>query len=486
MERDDEEHSKFVSTLTGCAQKELFLTFLITMLGLLIRNLTLPWIFLGQRYDTNRRTYWLKFLADVIFLCLPCLLATTILSNHLSMMTTVMTVILGFLLIFVLIEASEHQNVSMSLRQSWIRIIEEQHRPTKFVTYFRSLTMILVTVAILAVDFPIFPRKYAKTEQFGHSLMDVGVAAFIFQSAIGSRMAKSSSSGRTLSNHSRPWYLTSTSLLFALGFLRAIVLEVIGYPQHVTEYGVHWNFFFTMAAVRTLYSILPSCYPLILSIIFGICHQTMLKSTGLQQWILDETANKRENLWEANAEGLTSLLGYLTIFYASLAVGDFMARTSIRLKSWIRRCFQLLLISLFLFTAQIFMERYVDAPCRRVVNITYIFSQLTLMTFATAVCLAIQMVNIVLWSAGFPQFSRGDTPFCPVSPCLTDSINRHSLLFFLISNVFTGLINISLDTHSIDSPAHSFPILFLYLTVCSGIVHFLEYRKINFTRAHYD
>ncbi|CAO4366461.1 unnamed protein product [Caenorhabditis nigoni] len=481
----DEEHSRFVSTLTGCSQRELFLTFLITMLGLFIRNLTLPWIFLGTRYDTGRFSYWLKFVADVIFLCLPSLLAMTILSDHLLFLATILSITSIVLLLFVIYEGVDH-HLTSSLKQAWSRIVEEQHRPTKFVTYFRSLTMVLVTVAILAVDFPIFPRRFAKTEKFGHSMMDVGVAAFIFQSALGSRMAKSPSSGRQLSNHSRPWYLTSTSFLFALGFVRAIVLEVIGYPQHVTEYGVHWNFFFTMAAVRVLYSILPRCFPLVLSIIFGICHQTMLKSTGLQAWILDENANKRDNLIHANAEGLTSLLGYLTIFYASLAIGGFMARTSIRVKSWIRRCFQLILLSIFLFLAQLATEKWVDPPCRRVVNVTYIFSQLTLMTFATAVCLSIQMFNIVVWCASFPQFSKGDDPFSPVSPCLSDSINRHSLLFFLVSNVLTGLINLSIPTAHTLPAQFSFPILLAYLTVCSGIVHFLEYRKVNFIRLHAD
>ncbi|CCD72984.1 Phosphatidylinositol-glycan biosynthesis class W protein [Caenorhabditis elegans] len=240
-----------------------------------------------------------------------------------------------------------------------------------------------------------------------------------------------------------------------------------------------------MAAIRILSSsILPRCYPLVLSVIFGICHQTMLKSTGLQAWILDESANRRENLITANAEGLTSLMGYLTIFYASLAIGEFMAKTSIRIKSWIRRCFQLFALSLILFFIQIAAEKCVDPPCRRVVNATYIFSQLTLMTFATGVCLSIQMFNTVAWCSSFPQFSNGEDPYSVVSPCLSDSINRHSLLFFLVSNVLTGLVNLSVDAHR-QPPHIAFPILLAYVTVCTGLMHFLEYRKIKFaTRPH--
>ncbi|CAI2347046.1 unnamed protein product [Caenorhabditis sp. 36 PRJEB53466] len=450
------------------------------MLGLFIRNLTLPWIFLGRRYDTSRLVYWLKFVADVVFLCLPSLLALTVLSEHLNVLTVIMLIISAVLLLFVLFEASEH-HLKHSLKQAWSRILEEQHKPTQFVTYFRSLTMILVTIAILAVDFPLFPRRFSKTETFGHSTMDVGVAAFMFQSALGSRMAKSPNSGRSNLETHRPWYRSSTVILFGLGFGRAVLLELIGYPQHVTEYGVHWNFFFTLAAVRVLYSCLPRCYPLILSIIFGICHQTMLKSTGLQTWILDENANRRENLMTANAEGLTSLLGYLTIFYASLAIGELMAKTSYRLKSWVRRCFQLLLIALVVYTLQMLAERFVDAPCRRVVNVTYILSQIALFTAATAGCLAIQLFNTLAWCAAFPQFSNGDDPFSPVSPCLSDSINRHSLLFFVVSNVLTGLVNLLLPVSAHELPAHaSFPILCVYLFVCTATVHFIEFRKVNF------
>uniref|UniRef100_A0A8R1HKJ9 Phosphatidylinositol-glycan biosynthesis class W protein n=1 Tax=Caenorhabditis japonica TaxID=281687 RepID=A0A8R1HKJ9_CAEJA len=479
----ESEHSRFVSTLTGCAQRELFLTFLITMLGLFIRNLSLPWIFLGRRYDSSRLIYWLKFVSDVIFLCLPSLLSLTVLADRLSLLITIMLVISAVLLVFVLFEASGHQ-MAGSLRQAWSRIVEEQHKPTMFVTYFRSLTMILVTIAILAVDFPIFPRRFAKTEKFGHSIMDVGVSAFIFQSALGSRMAKSPNSGRVDKIHHRPWYLSSTVILFGLGIGRAVVLEIIGYPQHVTEYGVHWNFFFTLAAVRILFSILPHCYPLVLAVIFGICQQTMLKSTGLQEWILDEKANLRENLVTANAEGLASLLGYLTIFYGSLALGEFIAKTSIRVKSWIRRCFQLFAISLLMYTIQISAEKFIDAPCRRLVNITYIFTQFTLLTFATAVCLTIQMFNTVAWCATFPQFSNGDDPFSAVSPCLSDSINRHSLLFFLLSNVLTGLINMCLPTIHSMSTNYSLPILFAYIVVCTGVVHFIEFRKVRFSKHH--
>lgn len=40
-----------------------------------------------------------------------------------------------------------------------------------FVTLYRSQMMLLTVLSILAVDFPAFPRKFAKTETTGISLV---------------------------------------------------------------------------------------------------------------------------------------------------------------------------------------------------------------------------------------------------------------------------------------------------------------------------
>ena len=43
--------------------------------------------------------------------------------------------------------------------------------------------------------------------------------------------------------------------LVVLGCARLVATRGVEYQEHVTEYGVHWNFFFTLAIVKVLYRI---------------------------------------------------------------------------------------------------------------------------------------------------------------------------------------------------------------------------------------
>ena len=89
--------------------------------------------------------------------------------------------------------------------------------------------------------------------------MDIGVGAFVLSSAVVSRQARNSNIPPSVSHKCRNSLrvhvlqtLTKVSPLLVLGLLRLVVHSSMNYQAHVSEYGVHWNFFFTMAVVALL------------------------------------------------------------------------------------------------------------------------------------------------------------------------------------------------------------------------------------------
>jgi phosphatidylinositol glycan class W len=78
--------------------------------------------------------------------------------------------------------------------------------------------------------------------------MDAGVGGFMFSAALTSPFARRSAT----SPLPLPLPLLSSVKrqlpVLALGCLRLLAVKLANYQEHVTEYGVHWNFFFTLAA----------------------------------------------------------------------------------------------------------------------------------------------------------------------------------------------------------------------------------------------
>lgn len=97
----------------------------------------------------------------------------------------------------------------------------------------RCALALATALCILGVDFRAFPRRFAKTEERGFSLMDVGTGCIAASNAVNQRRRRR----------------TKWMWLVALGVCRMVVIKAIGYPEHVSEYGAYWNFFFTLAVL---------------------------------------------------------------------------------------------------------------------------------------------------------------------------------------------------------------------------------------------
>lgn len=121
-----------------------------------------------------------------------------------------------------------------------------------FLSVYRAHMMLMTVHAILAVDFPVFPRVLGKCENFGTSLMDIGVGSFVFSLGIVSSRTFSPRSGRRRWIPALVGALRRAAPVLALGFIRLLMVKGSEYPEHLTEYGVHWNFFFTLGLVPAL------------------------------------------------------------------------------------------------------------------------------------------------------------------------------------------------------------------------------------------
>jgi len=198
-----------------------------------------------------------------------------------------------------------------------------------FITAYRGAMLIITCVCILAVDFEIFPRRFAKAENWGTSLMDMGVGSFVFGAGVvsarqqlkdevqegGARKSTFFKRFNDSLRHSLP--------LLALGFVRLYSVKASNYQEHVTEYGVHWNFFFTLgllgpvvALFQPLLQLVPSWQALAFAIVLPYEMSFWYSSTG--HYIFTAP---RVDFFSSNREGIYSFIGYLGIFLAGQGIG---------------------------------------------------------------------------------------------------------------------------------------------------------------------
>ena len=331
-----------------------------------------------------------------------------------------------------------------------------------FITIYRGAMIVVTCLAILAVDFRIFPRRFAKVETWGTSLMDVGVGSFVFSAGLVSArpilQARLAGKVSTFSSQLRSAFRASLPLL-ALGFIRLYSVKGLDYAEHVTEYGVHWNFFFTLGMLPPFVALLQSAsavvpYTGLVSILISSLYQTLLEFTRLKAFIL---AAPRTDLLSQNREGFFSFWGYLAIFLAGQALGfDVLPRDASqapakkpsseqRKRLLARLAVWSVVWALLFYLVTCYNLGFSFQISRRLANQPYVF---WVSAFNCAQILMFCLVETVFFPGVYVAADRTLERWeCErATSRVLKAFNRNGLAIFLLANLLTGLINLTLDT----------------------------------------
>lgn len=354
--------------------------------------------------------------------------------------------------------------------------------------------MVITCIAILAVDFRVFPRRFAKAENWGTSLMDLGVGSFVFSGGVVSARALLKSRGNQAKRTpllQRFMASTRHSIpLLVLGLIRLYSVKGLDYAEHVTEYGVHWNFFFTIGLLApfvevfdTLAAFIPSYEILALGI--AILYQVALESTDLKWYIM--VADRGPDLLSKNREGVFSFLGYLAIFLAGRAIGArIMSRDTTKTPQQARKSVLISLgiqalawTALFVLNSTYAGGYGANIPVsRRLANMPYV---LWVCAFNNAQLFLFCLIETFFFPVPQTPSKEGEaerTSFA-TSPIMT-AFNKNGLAIFLLANLLTGAVNLGIPTLDV-STVQAMVVLVGYAAVLTGVAVGLDKANIKLT-----
>lgn len=379
-----------------------------------------------------------------------------------------------------------------------------------YLTLYRSSILYLTFVAILAVDFPLFPRRFCKTEVSGYGLMDVGAASFCLSAGFVSLRArrKNGTVGGSIRKSRLLKPLWHTLPLLIIGMIRIVANRELEYQEHVSEYGVHWNFFFTMGVlalvppmVSLLVVVVDSNHQQDPSWVLPACimgfYQLCLTMGNWQQFIEDAPRKCNADLqaWNddldhsnslqvlvqqlppilcsfvtANREGILGCLGYLSLYFIGEWIGCHWiwksSATSIQKKHGLG------LLALILWMIHVVLVDGLHIPVsRRSTNLSF-----CLWAVAHNVLLLYFLQLMTSWKTTGSTRMDGAPNF--MVPLVWETVNRHGLLMFLIANLLTGLVNLTVPTLDVSDPS-ALVIIFLYICSVGAAAIFWDWLYCN-------
>ncbi|CAI5731491.1 unnamed protein product [Peronospora destructor] len=321
----------FVANLQGTSAREVFLVFAIPpgCLWLYSELMLLLEVMGIRQVGAGPTSLVVTILLEFVVTVVPMMISLSFTQHAASLLVMVYSVAV-MLCALSWFHAKEYIHKHCR-KEKMNQLLEKE---LSFLTNFRAQIMLSTCFAILAVDFTVFPRRFAKTENYGFSVMDIGVGAFIVSSAIVSAPAREARPSvittRFRSEHKSAQsfmmrcyaFCRPITLVLIFGLARFLTIKGVNYQEHVSEYGVHWNFYFTLAGVYLVYCVLRAVGKWttspVVALMVALGYQMYLSQYGGEEYILNAPRN---SLMSQNREGILSLAGYTSLYMLSVYAG---------------------------------------------------------------------------------------------------------------------------------------------------------------------
>ena len=165
------EKEAFVSGLEGTSISEIYLISVTLLSGYLLRCCCL--LCVPSLYSLTSTSLPAGFLLEYSTIIFPAVLLLTVLADYTEWVLLTELLLCALLIVKRLISAAK----TASSPGDVLKAVYPSRHPYLSIT--RSFVNLFTAIAILAVDFTIYPRRLAKAETYGSGLMDVGVGGVV-------------------------------------------------------------------------------------------------------------------------------------------------------------------------------------------------------------------------------------------------------------------------------------------------------------------
>ena len=268
----------------------------------------------------------------------------------------------------------------------------------------------------------------------------------------------------------------------------------------MSEYGLHWNFFFTLMFTSLLLALLPlhGGPAATAAAALSMSHQLWLSQWHVRSW-LEGTGRDAQSAFDANREGVCSLPGYAALCYAGSAVAALLQpietghtrwravsscspeghnsidkqetglavgnQSVLQLLMWLLRISS---VAAMCSTCMHVAQWQLQPISRRFCNLAYVLWIVREGLVLLLSCSAVELRSIVLYGKA-RQIS------------FIEGLSRQQLAVFLAANVLTGIVNMSMDTlHASDGVAAA--VLLVYCSTWAALPAGLAAARAQFSK----